>query len=71
MIEIPWAVIISLFVLSIAYFIKHFLSHVIEEEKEFLMVIGVFLLIYVGAAVAITFLNPQISPNGVYLASTE
>jgi hypothetical protein len=71
MIEIPWAVIISFVVLSFAYIIKNFLSNVIENEHEFLTIIGIFLVIYVGAAVAITFLNPQISQNGVYLASTE
>lgn len=65
----PWALLISTFVLGLAYFIKHFLANVIEEEHDFLMVIGVFLMIYIGAAIAITWLNPQISQVGAVLAS--
>lgn len=66
--NIPWAVIISLLVLAGAYLIKHVISHIVEEEHVFLRVIAVFLVMYVGAAVAVTWLNPHISATQEYPA---
>ncbi len=55
---IPWGILIALFVLGLAYLIKHFLAEVIEEEHVFLMIIGAFLTVYAIAAIAIGSLNP-------------
>ena len=57
----PWAVIISLFVVACALVIKHFLAEIIEEEHIFMQIIGVFILVYIGAAVAIGALNSPLS----------
>jgi hypothetical protein len=65
----PWTILISFVVLGLAYLIKHFLSSVIEEEKVFLGIVAVFLVIYIGAAIAIGSLNPIILVNQGYLAA--
>lgn len=55
---IPWGIIIALFVLGLAYLIKHFFAEVIENEHAFMIIIGGFLTIYIFAAIAIGSLNP-------------
>lgn len=56
---IPWGVIVALGVVAFAYFIKHFLDEILEDDKEFWIVIFVFLAVYVGAAFAVGSLNPK------------
>lgn len=56
---IPWGIIIALLVLGLAYLIKHFGLEIIEDENDFLKLIGIFLLIYVGAAIAVGVFNPK------------
>lgn len=67
----PWAILISLVILGLALLIKHFVMEIVEEENVFLGVIGVFLLVYIGAALAIGTLNPVVIVNQGYLAVTE
>jgi hypothetical protein len=56
-IPFPWALIIGLAVLAFGYLIEHFFEEIFEDH-EFFLVIFIFLVIYVGAAFAINFLNP-------------
>ena len=55
---IPWGIVISLGVLGLAYLIKHFAAEVVEEENSFLGLIILFIIIYIGAAIAVGALNP-------------
>ncbi|GEM_PF-3375507 len=55
---IPWGVIIALFVLGLAYLIKHFLERVLEDQKPFTIMVVAFFAIYIIAAVAIGTFNP-------------
>ena len=60
-IPFPWAILISLVVVGLAYSIEHFWSEVIEEQHIFLRIIAIFFVVYVGAAFAISALNPPLS----------
>ena len=53
-------IVISLFVLAMAYLLKYLATEVIEDMNIFLIVTGCFLLIYVSAAIALQFLVPQV-----------
>lgn len=55
---IPWGIVISLIVLGFAFFIRHVIEVIIEEDEVFFAIIGVFFLIYIGAAIAVGALNP-------------
>lgn len=55
---IPWGIVISLIVLGFAFFIRHVIEVIIEEDEVFFAIIGVFLLVYIGAAIAVGTLNP-------------
>ena len=68
--QIPWAIIISLGVLGLAYLIKHFVLEVIEEENIFLTIIAIFFVIYAIAAIAVGSLNPLHLTGGEAIAST-
>ena len=57
-IPFPWAILISLVVVGIAYFIKEFLDGVIEDEHHFIYIILGFLVLYIGAAFLVGSLNP-------------
>ncbi len=54
-----WCLIISTVVLAFAYAIKHFFADMVEDEQPFQLLIVVFLITYIIAAVAISFLNPS------------
>lgn len=54
------AILISLFVLGLAYLLKYLATEVIEDMNIFLIVTGCFLLIYVTAAITMQFLVPQV-----------
>lgn len=71
MTHFPWAVLISVFVVGLAYLIKHFISAVVEEENDFLCVVGVFFVLYIGAAIAVGQLNPHISATQEDLVVSE
>ena len=64
----PWALLIAFAVLAFAYFIKHFAMHVVEDGDAFLMIIGVFLVVYVIAAAVVGILDPLTSVIPAYLA---
>ena len=53
----PWAVLIAVGVLLFGLLIAHFFDEVFEE-REFWIIIFVFLIVYVGAAFAVGTLNP-------------
>ncbi len=60
----PWAVVIALAILGFAYLIKHFFLEIVEDEHAFLLIIGIFFVSYVAAAIAVNSLNPlQFLPN--------
>jgi|GEM_PF-6038760 len=54
---VPWALIIALGMLAFGYLIKHLFEDIFEE-REFFLVIFIFLILYVGAAFAVNYLNP-------------
>jgi hypothetical protein len=53
-----WILIIAALVLGVAYTIKH-ASTVLEEEHHFYLLIGGFFVLYIGAAVAMSFIIPS------------
>ena len=55
---IPWALIIALSILAFAYIIKHFVEKTVEEQHPFLVVIGVFFIVYAIAAFGVGYFNP-------------
>ncbi len=60
----PWAIAIALTILALAYIIKHFVEKTVEEQNPFLMIIGIFLAIYVVAAIGVSYFNPiEFSPS--------
>ncbi len=54
----PWALTIALSVLAFAYIIKVFVEKTVEEQNPFLIVIGVFFIVYAVAAFGVGYLNP-------------
>lgn len=54
----PWGLTIGLGVLAFALIIKHFVESTIEEQKTFLVIVGVFLIVYVVAAFGVSYFNP-------------
>lgn len=48
-------VIIALAVLGLALLIRSFADQVVELHKPFLIVIGIFLVLYIGAALFISY----------------
>lgn len=46
-----WPMIISLLILALAYILYRMLPEILDQEMSFLWVIGVFLLLYIGAAI--------------------
>lgn len=70
--SIPWGILISLIVVLFAVLIKYIFSEVLEDEHVFLGVIGIFLAIYIAAAVAVGALNPlQLISSAVSAADEE
>jgi hypothetical protein len=66
---IPWALIIAIFVLIVAYTIKK-IDHVIEEDHPFMMLIGAFFALYIVAALGVYLLNPRINTNEAFATSS-
>lgn len=54
----PWTLLVASIILLFALLIKHLFEGVIEDEHTFLGIIGIFLLCYIAAAVAIGTLDP-------------
>lgn len=50
-----WAILISLAVLGIAYLISELADSAVEPRNTFFLVIGVFLVIYIGAAIFVSY----------------
>jgi ascorbate-specific PTS system EIIC-type component UlaA len=63
---IPWGIIVSLGVVLIALFIKYFLDDIIEDDRQFEIIIGTFLIIYAGAAYLVGSLNPITIVHGAF-----
>jgi hypothetical protein len=53
-----WAVVISITVLIVAILIQQWLFVVVEDERQFLYVIGGFMVVFVVGAVACAYLIP-------------
>lgn len=68
---IPWAVLIALAVLGLAYLVKHVACEIIEEENEFFYIVTIFIVVYVSAALAINALNPTSRQHETYSAVFE
>ncbi len=66
---IPWALIIAIIVLILAYTIKK-IDHVVEEDHPFMMLIGAFFALYIVAALAVYTLNPRTNTNEVFAESS-
>jgi hypothetical protein len=56
--SVPWAVVISLGVLCLAFLIRYLAVEVIEDENHFVWIILFFFIAYAGAALAVGSLNP-------------
>lgn len=50
-----WAVLVSLIVLGLAYLLKDFMEVVVESMNTFLVIIGIFLVLYVGATIFVFY----------------
>ncbi|GEM_PF-5599788 len=60
MTRFPWAIVVALAVLGLAFLLKYMTSDVVEDQRLFLWLAGIFILLYVLAAWAIGSLNPSI-----------
>lgn len=47
-------VIIALAILGLALLIRSFVSQVVELDKPFLIIVGIFLILYIGATLLIS-----------------
>ncbi len=56
-----FAIVLSLFVLALAFLLKYLATEVIEDMNIFMIVSGVFLLIYVSAAILLQFIVPDVN----------
>lgn len=54
------AIVISLAILAGAFVLKYLATEVIEEMNTFLIISGCFLLVYVTAAIFLSFLVPNV-----------
>jgi hypothetical protein len=50
-----WAILVSLIVLGMAYLLKDFMEIVVEPMNAFFVIIGIFLIIYVGATIFVFY----------------
>ncbi|MEK7115882.1 MAG: hypothetical protein AAB879_00625 [Patescibacteria group bacterium] len=67
----PWHLIIAFFVLGMALLIKHLFAEIIEEEHAFVSIVGVFLIIYVAAALTMSMLMPRMSAIPTVVQASE
>jgi len=50
-----WAILVSLIVLGLAYLLKDFMEIIVESMNTFLVIIGIFLVLYVGATIFVIY----------------
>ena len=50
-----WAILVSLVVLGITYLIRNFVDEVVEFRSSFFVVIGIFFILYIGAAIFVSY----------------
>ncbi|MDQ7814702.1 MAG: hypothetical protein RDU25_02795 [Patescibacteria group bacterium] len=65
----PWSLLIAGVVLTFAYLIKHVFSDALEEEKSFVWIAASFFVVYIIAAIAMSFLNPLDDIKSTFAAS--
>jgi hypothetical protein len=53
-----WVLIVAFVILGAAYAVKH-ASHVLEDEHHFYLLVGGFFILYLGAAVTMSFILPS------------
>lgn len=66
-----WIPLIAILTLALALLLKYLVSDVIEEDNVFLGLIGIFLMIYVLAAVAISWMNPPLEGHANIASITD
>jgi len=49
-----WAVLVSLVILGLAYLVRKFMDEIVEVRNTFFIIIGIFLVLYVGAAIFVS-----------------
>lgn len=50
-----WAILTSITVVALAYLIKSFANEVFEFRNSFFAIIGLFLILYIGAAIFVNY----------------
>ncbi|HPN14822.1 MAG TPA: hypothetical protein PLF71_01760 [bacterium] len=50
-----WAILVSITVVALAYLIKSFANEVFEFRNSFFAIIGLFLALYIGAAIFVSY----------------
>lgn len=50
-----WAVLVALVILGLAYLVRNFLDEIVEVRNTFFIIIGIFLVLYVGAAIFVSY----------------
>ncbi len=67
----PWSLLIAGIVLAFAYLIKHVFSETLEDEKSFVWIAASFFVVYILAALAMSFLNPLDEIKSTFAASSD
>lgn len=68
---IPWGLIAAAVIAGFAWLIRDVFDHIIEEQKIFLAIIVVFLVVYVGAAFVVGSFNPLVLTSSVTQAASN
>lgn len=67
----PWSLLIAGVVLLFAYLIHKVFSDALEEEKSFVWIAAAFFVVYIIAAIAMSFLNPLDEIKTTFAASSN
>ncbi len=50
-----WVILVSLVILGLAYLIRKFADEIVEVRNTFFIIIGIFIVLYVGAAIFVSY----------------
>lgn len=60
-----WPLFVSIVILGLAYLIKSFANEVFEFRNSFFAVIGLFLALYIGAAIFVSYSMKEVNAKKI------
>ncbi len=66
-----WPIFVSITILALAYLIKSFANEVFEFRNSFFAIIGLFLTLYIGAAIFVSYSLKDANAEKIGTGSSE